>query len=67
MSFGLAPSASPYARLARMPPACTGCRVFQLTPEELPPILIGSYALQQCLVMQLQACAVTCTVWLCLR
>jgi len=37
MGFGLAPSASPYARLARLPPACTGCRAFQLTPLQLAP------------------------------
>jgi hypothetical protein len=54
MSFGLAPSASPYARLVRLPPAFTDCHAFQLTPLKLPPTLIGSYALQQRRLIQLR-------------
>jgi len=35
--FQLAPVAALFARLARLPPACTGCRALQLTPQELSP------------------------------
>jgi hypothetical protein len=57
MCLRLAPSAALLARLARLPPACTGCRAFQLTPQGYPPTLIGSYALQQCRPTPPSACA----------